>query len=113
LPEPVISVNEYEYGVRMPDGQEVWPPDLIFGVDVQIAANRAQVVTAISGAVANMGFPASDLGRYQWLVREIQVLTVRRVVEIEIHDFDDPNLVVDHGTQPIEDESSETGIQAP
>lgn len=89
---PFTRDTECEYGLRLPDGREIWPPETFHGTGFQSVQGREAILKALREGLGNMGQPETALSQYQWLVREVQVLTVRVPLDTTTHDLDDPNL---------------------
>lgn len=91
---PAYFDTVHEYGLTLPDGKTIWPPERFYKNDFQTVDDRATVLGSILAAIANMNLPVnSTLAQYQWAVRERQVITIDRVISEHKHDLDDPSLV--------------------
>lgn len=66
-----------EYGIRLPNGEEVWPPELYMGkIAYQDVQERAIITSAIADGIRNMGLPFDEtLAKFQWLVRVKRTMT--------------------------------------
>ncbi|ASZ74664.1 hypothetical protein KHO57_gp240 [Mycobacterium phage Phabba] len=97
-----------EYGIRLPNGQEVWPPELYMGkVGYQEEAERAIIASAVNDGVINMGLPDAEIGRFSWLIRTKRTLTtVVRDEDIQQRSIDNPDVTG-------QSRYSETGTQDP
>lgn len=94
----LMSPTEYEieFGLRLPDGKQVWPPNNFHGGEFQTDVGRQKVCEAIGQAVRRMGLPVVEtMDRYRWLTRRYEVVRSRRLVDedVNIHDIDDPNML--------------------
>jgi hypothetical protein len=59
------------YGLRFPNGTEIWPPDIWNGCDFQTADGRQKTVEIVGQALREMHLNVPEaMGRYRWLVRE-------------------------------------------
>ncbi|QZE10431.1 hypothetical protein SEA_SCOOBYDOOBYDOO_85 [Mycobacterium phage ScoobyDoobyDoo] len=95
-PHPQVHEETVEeYGLRFPDGTEIWPPQLFKDkLGYQDPADRATIAAALAEGVKNMSLPVRDtLDQYQWLVRVKRVLTVTTYDEdVDERPVDDPCL---------------------
>jgi len=88
VPASVQFDSSYEYGLRLPDGNAVWPPDQWFGHTFQTPEERNRLLVALQTSIANMSLPVETLGQYRWLKRETQIITVEREVVVTDHEID-------------------------
>ena len=89
VPASVQFDSSYEYGLRLPDGNAVWPPNLWFGHSFQTPEERQRLLGALLSSIANMSLPVEPtLAQYRWLKRETQRITVEREVIVTDHDID-------------------------
>lgn len=101
MPSPYVhpgpEFNEdtrIEWGLRLPDGNEVWPPEKFYGQDFQGNAGKAVVLAGISDGIRNMGLPFEEtLDKYQWVGRIRRVMTTT-VADSDLYDIeiDQPDL---------------------
>jgi hypothetical protein len=62
--------TEVEYGLQLPNGTAIWPPDLFHGTGLTTPEERASIVEALKAASVNLGKDVDlFLAEYQWLVR--------------------------------------------
>lgn len=62
--------EETEYGLLLPNGEEIWPPNLFHGTGLTEPQERASIVEALKAAAINLGVEVEELlEQYQWIVR--------------------------------------------
>lgn len=62
--------EEAEYGLLLPNGEEIWPPDVFHGTGLTEPQERASIVEALKAASVNLGVEVDELlAKYQWIVR--------------------------------------------
>jgi hypothetical protein len=89
VPASVQFDSSYEYGLRLPDGNAVWPPKLWFGHSFQTPEERKRLLQSLLTSINNMSLPLEPtLAQYRWLKRETQVITVEREVIVTDHDIE-------------------------
>ncbi|ACH62091.1 hypothetical protein MYRNA_90 [Mycobacterium phage Myrna] len=109
-PAPEMHENtEMEFGIRLPNGEEVWPPELYMGkIQYQESAERAIIMSAIADGIRNMGLPFDEtLAQFQWLTRYKRTITLTSYL-----DRVDEN-PIDHPAMTEQSRYSETGTQDP
>ena len=85
---------DYEVGLRLPDGTEVWPPDTWHDHPLVSDEDRRTILTAIAASATKLGMDAAELvSRYRWVVREKHSYTTVVLVDGHDTDLDDPALV--------------------
>lgn len=91
----VDFTSQFEYGLKLPDGREIWPPDQFYGHTFQTVGDRATLSTVLQAAVDRLGMSASALDEFQWLVREHRFVVTRYLSQTVSRAIDDPDLVID------------------
>lgn len=62
--------EEREIGLRLPNGTEVFAPNIWHEHDPTTPEGRAAIVEALTNSAASLGMSASDLaGQYEWIIR--------------------------------------------
>jgi hypothetical protein len=103
--------SRYEYGLRLPDGKELWPPVDFYGTGYQTENERALVLQAIKDALRNMSLPeVATLDSYKWLVREYETITIETVKDFTFHDLDEPGLVEEEEEERVDAEEESGGM---
>jgi hypothetical protein len=76
-PEIQHLEEEAEYGMRLPNGTEIWPPETFNGTDSTTAEKRHAIVEALRAAEVNLGKePEQLLAEYQWIVRYRKTMVI-------------------------------------
>lgn len=100
-PAQIAITSEYVVGLRLPNGQEILPPNTWHSHPISTPAERAFIVQVLREAAKNIGEAEDELlSRYQWTRREHQIITVTREIEpSDNFNIDHPEII----EQPFED----------
>lgn len=111
VPASVQFDSSYEYGLRLPDGNAIWPPQNWFGHTFQTPQERKRLLGSLLTSIKNMSLPVeATLEQYAWLQRETQTITVTREVVVTAHDIDgDLSVAPDPEPEPSGDGFEELG----
>lgn len=92
-----VTVHEVnEYGLLLPDGREVWPPETISDEHMQTAQSRCVVQDKIVTSLNNMSLPLEDtLIRYRWITRTVKQYVTTTVEDRQEHDLCSPEILTD------------------
>lgn len=109
----VVSLEpESEWGLRLPNGRVVWPPEQFYGTGYQTEQERGAVANAIAAALDNMSLPRDpNLGQYGWVRRERQTVILERTIAYDIDDADviaEPHTPTTYTTGDGQDEVVDT-----
>jgi len=62
------TVREEILGLRLPNGEEIFPPEQWHGRNIETPEDREQIYRAIKLSAVNLGFPEEEmLSRYAWV----------------------------------------------
>lgn len=85
--------HSFEYGLRLPTGEVVWPPGNWHGLSVDEPGARDQIITAINGSAINLGIDPEELvSRYGWAIRRVTRYSTVVRTEEGVHPLDDHGL---------------------
>ncbi|QIG58304.1 hypothetical protein SEA_SKOG_152 [Gordonia phage Skog] len=82
-PAGVRAQRHVEWGLRTPDGTEVWQPEKWLGMPISTEEERQAVEAALTTRLTEMGTADQALGLYAWVCR---IVTVTVVTEYP-HDY--------------------------
>ncbi|AXQ51690.1 hypothetical protein SEA_COLT_81 [Mycobacterium phage Colt] len=86
----VDVVAEFEIGLELPDGTQIFPPETFRGRSLATPEDRKVIHDSLLVAMDNMGYPRSRaLEDYHWVRRETEVVTIRRSIAINRLAIDD------------------------
>lgn len=76
-PVGVKTYRDEEYGLRLPNGQELWPPDQFHGRDFATVEERETIFRSVLASEENLYLNTQELlNRFQWLKRYATVTVV-------------------------------------
>ena len=77
VPNPqVVTKTEQVWGLKLPDGKEIWPPELFYGMTFLTEDERRSALEAIITGIDNMHLlQLPTLVQYQWMIKEVTTTT--------------------------------------
>lgn len=105
--------HRVDWGLRLPDGTEIWHPETFHGRAVDTPENRRVIAEALEHSSKNLGFGESSrlLDEYHWIARETQIIIIERPLEQELRSLNDPGAVgVSSSEEDSPDEVVDTSL---
>lgn len=76
-PAGVKAYRQEEYGLRLPNGDELWPPQQFHGRDFATPEERETIFKSILSSEENLYLNTQELlNRFQWLKRHVTITVV-------------------------------------
>jgi hypothetical protein len=84
-PVGVKTYRQEEYGLRLPNGEELWPPEQFHGRDFATVEEREIIFRSVLSSEENLYLNTQELlNRFQWLKRYATVTVVYEALHMAV-----------------------------